>query len=173
VRRATNSRALTSPPPQVPPPPAWRLEPGPLGELHLVHPDGRREGPVVPVRAFPISEPGRGVSLVGPDGHERAWIDRLDELPAAWREPIEQELAAREFVPEIRRLLSVSTFATPSVWQLETDRGPTQLVLRGEEDIRRVPGGALMVTDTHGVAYLIRRVADLDRHSKRLLERFL
>ena len=155
------------------PPPAWHLERGPLGELLLVHADGQREGPVVPVRAFPISDPTAGVSLVGPDGHERAWIERLADLPDAWRVPIEEELATREFVPEIRRLVSVSTFATPSIWQLETDRGPTQLVLRGEEDIRRLPGGALMITDTHGVAYLIRQVAQLDRQSRRLLERFL
>lgn len=153
--------------------PDWRLEQDPAGWLVLIDASGQRHAPVVPVRAFPISDPMAGVSLVGPDGHERAWIERLSDLPAPWRQPIEEALAAREFVPEIRRLVSVSTFATPSIWQVETDRGPTHLVLRGEEDIRRLPGGALMVSDTHGVAYLIRQVAQLDRHSRRLLERFL
>jgi hypothetical protein len=159
------------PPPALPP--TWRLERDPLGELHLVHADGRRDGPILPVRAFPVSDPDAGVSLVGPDGHELVWIDRLSELPTALRSPIVEELSAREFVPEIRRLLAVSSFATPSVWQVETDRGPTQLVLRGEEDIRRLPGGSLMISDTHGVHYRVRQVRDLDRASRRLLERFL
>jgi hypothetical protein len=153
--------------------PDWQLERDALGRLMLVDTAGQRHGPVVPVRAFPISDPQAGVSLVGPDGHERAWIDRLAALPDALRQPIEDDLATREFMPEIRRLLSVSSFSTPSVWQVDTDRGATQLVLRGEEDIRRLPGGALLVTDTHGVAYLIREVSKLDRPSKRLLERFL
>lgn len=127
----------------------------------------------MPVRAFPVSDPDAGVSLVGPDGHEVVWIDRLSELPTALRAPIVEELSAREFVPEIRRLLAVSSFATPSIWHVETDRGSTQLVLRGEEDIRRLPGGSLMISDTHGVHYRIRQVRDLDRASRRLLERFL
>jgi hypothetical protein len=41
-------------------------------------------------------------------------------------------------VPKIRRLKSVSSFATSSQWTVETDRGETTLVLKGEEDIRRL-----------------------------------
>jgi len=46
----------------------------------------------------------------------------------------------REFAPEITRIVSVSGFATPSVWQIETDRGRTELTLKAEEDIRRLAG---------------------------------
>lgn len=76
-------------------------------------------------------------------------------------------------MPEIRRIVSVSTFATPSSWQVETDRGNATFVLRGEEDIRRLAGHTLLITDMHGIFFLIRDALALDRHSRKLLDRFL
>ncbi|HNM81734.1 MAG TPA: DUF1854 domain-containing protein [Rhodocyclaceae bacterium] len=142
-----------------------------FGRLILATPEGPQE--VVPVRAFPIAEPDRGISLVDGDGHERAWIDRLAELPVAQRALVEEELGSREFVPEIRALRDVSSFATPSTWQVDTDRGPCALVLKGEEDIRRLSQTMLMIADSNGIQYLIRDLGLLDRHSRRLLDRFL
>lgn len=150
-----------------------KLQRNPFGKLQLTTPDGQIHDGVVPVRAYPISAPGGQVSLMGTDGHELAWIERLDDLPTETRALLTDELARREFTPEIRRLLSVSSFATPSTWQVETDRGPATLVLKGEEDIRRMGGGVLLIADTHGVNFMIRRLADLDRHSRKLLDRFL
>ena len=150
-----------------------KLERNAFGKLRLTTADGTAHEGVVPVRAYPISAPGGQVSLMGPDGHELAWIERLNDLPPEARALVEDELARREFTPEIRRLLSVSSFATPSTWQVETDRGPATLVLKGEEDIRRMGHGVLLIADTHGVNFMIRRLADLDRHSRRLLDRFL
>jgi hypothetical protein len=56
---------------------------------------------------------------------------------------------------------------------VQTDRGATQFVLKGEEDIRRLDGGALLITDANGVSYRVRDRLGLDRHSRRLIERFL
>ena len=86
---------------------------------------------------------------------------------------IEEELAAREFVPTITRIRSVSSFSTPSTWEVDTDRGSTSFVLKGEEDIRRLGPGLLIVNDAHGVQYLIRDLANMDKHSRKLLDRFL
>jgi hypothetical protein len=135
--------------------------------------DGTVHEDVVPVRAFPLTGPDDGVSIVGANGHEVLWIARLDAVPAAARALIAEELAAREFVPVIERLLAVSTFATPSVWTVATDRGETKFTLKGEEDIRRLAGGALLITDSHGVGYRVRDRFALDRHSRKLIERFL
>ncbi len=143
------------------------------GRLVLTTADGTRHEDVHPVRAFPLTDPGGVVSLVGPDGRERLWVDDPATLPAPVRALLEEELAARAFVPEIRALLAVSTFSTPSDWTVDTDRGRHVLVLNAEEDIRRLPDGRLLVTDRHGIAYLIPKAGALDRRSKRLLERFL
>lgn len=143
------------------------------GRLLLTLADGTRHEDVHPVRAFPLSEPEGALSLIGSDGKERLWVADPATLPAAMHALIGEELAARSFMPEILALISVSTFATPSDWTVDTDRGRHVLVLNAEEDIRRLPDGRLLVTDRHGVAYLITRPAALDRRSRRLLERFL
>ncbi|MCL4725420.1 MAG: DUF1854 domain-containing protein, partial [Rhodocyclaceae bacterium] len=109
-----------------------------FGRLVLTTAAGDVHEGVVPVRAFPIAAPDEDIALVGQDGHEVAWIGRLDALPAGVRQVVEEELGRREFMPEIRRLRSVSSFATPSTWKVDTDRGETQFVLWGEEFIRRL-----------------------------------
>lgn len=144
------------------------------GRLVLTLADGTAHEGVVPVRAFPIAAPGEGLSLVGSDGHELAWIDRLADLPAPVRTLIDEDLAVREFVPTIERILSVSSFSTPSTWQVETDRGPARLVLKAEEDIRRLAGRTrLLIAGSDGLQFLVPDSTALDRASRRLLERFL
>ncbi|MDQ8022773.1 MAG: DUF1854 domain-containing protein [Moraxellaceae bacterium] len=144
-----------------------------LGQLVLTDAAGTAHTNVVPVRAFPIAAPDEGISLLNAEGHEVAWIDRLPALPDALRELVQHALAEREFMPEIQRLHEVSSFATPSTWQVSTDRGEASFVLKGEEDIRRLAGSMLLIADHHGVQYLIRDLKALDRHSRRLLDRFL
>lgn len=128
---------------------------------------------VMPVRAFPIAAPTENIGLINTEGEEVAWIERLSDLPDDSRQLIADEMASREFMPVIQRIRHVSSFATPSTWDLETDRGPTSMVLKGEEDIRRLTTPALMITDSRGINFLIRDRYALDSHSKRLLDRFL
>lgn len=144
-----------------------------FGRLTLTDSDGTLHDGVIPVRAFPISNPTEGISLVSAEGRELAWVARLDALPEATRALIEDELHTREFMPEIRSIRSVSTYATPSNWTVETDRGDASFVLKGEEDIRRIAGGTLLIADIHGVQFLIRDQYALDRTSRRILDRFL
>ena len=144
------------------------------GRLVLTLGNGEVFESVVPVRAFPLAAPGEGLSLVGSDGKEALWVDRLADLPADARALIEEDLAVREFVPTIERILSVSSFSTPSTWDLQTDRGMTQMVLKAEEDIRKLAGRTkLQITGQDGVQYRIPDSNRLDRHSRKLLERFL
>jgi len=144
-----------------------------LGRLVYVSADGLAHEGVQAVRAFPVSAPAQGVSIIDADGHELAWFDTLEDLPPRARQQVEEALASREFMPEIQHIQAVSAFATPSVWQVHTDRGPTEFTLKGEEDIRRLAGQMLLISDSHGIHYLVRDTAALDRHSRRLLDHFL
>jgi hypothetical protein len=144
-----------------------------FGKLVLTDAQGQTHVGVSPVRAHPISAPDEGLSLIGPDGHELAWIERLSALDAPQRELIESELRGREFHPELKRLVAVSTFSTPSQWTVETDRGPLQFILKTEEDIRRLDEGRLLIATSHGLQLFIADRWALDRASRRLLERFL
>lgn len=153
--------------------PGFALARDAFGRLVLTTAAGEIHEGVVPVRAFPLAAPDEDISLVSAEGHEVAWIARLDDLPAGPRALVEAGLTAREFMPEILRLKSVSSFATPSTWEVETDRGDTAFILKGEEDIRRLPSSGLLIADSHGIQYLVRDLQRLDRTSRRLLDRFL
>ena len=141
---------------------AWQLQLD--GELHIG---------VTVVRAFPIGAPDEAVSVLSAEGHELLWLDAPLALPEPQKNAVMSALQAREFMPEIQRVNAVSSFITPSVWSVQTNRGEAQFVLRGEEDIRRLSGQTLIVADEHGVQFLIRDLPTLDRHSRKLLDRFL
>lgn len=144
------------------------------GRLVLTLADATVHTDVVPVRAFPIAAPHEGLSIVGSHGHELLWIERLADVPPQARALLEEELALREFVPAIEKIRSVSGFSTPSTWTVDTDRGPTQFVLKAEEDIRRLRGrSALLIAAGDGVQYAVHDTTALDKASRRLLERFL
>jgi hypothetical protein len=155
----------------------FQLSRNAFGRLVLTTRDGHVYENIVPVRAFPISAPDAGLALIDEEGHERAWVDSLSALETIadsdTRALIETTLAEREFTPRILRLHQVSTFATPSTWHVSTDRGETSFVLKGEEDIRRVHASSLLITDRDGVPYRIPDITALDKHSRRLLDRFL
>ena len=151
----------------------YQLSRNTFGRLVFTEPSGLMQEGVVPVRSFPITDPDQGIALIDSHGHELAWIDQLADLPQEYRALIESELANREFIPEIKRLLKVSGFVTPSTWQVETDRGDATFILKGEEDIRRLTVSSLMITDSHGTHFLIRDRLALDRHSRKLLDHFL
>jgi hypothetical protein len=143
------------------------------GALLLTSGDGSLHSGVVPVRAFPLAAPDEGISLVSLQGHEVGWVADLRAVPAALRALLQEELDLRDFVPVITRLVSVSSFGTPSVWQVETDRGDTSFVLKGEEDIRRLNRTTLLIAGGQGVQYSVPDMGALDRGSRQLLERFL
>ncbi|MDD5250350.1 MAG: DUF1854 domain-containing protein [Rhodocyclaceae bacterium] len=155
------------------PTPEFQLSRNAFGRLVFRSADGVVHEGATPVRAFPIAAPESGIALLGVDGHELAWIESLADLPAAARALVEEELAGREFMPEIRRLRGVSSYATPSTWRVETDRGDAAFVLKGEEDIRRLSANTLLVADSHGIQFLIRDIQALDATSRRILDRFL
>lgn len=150
-----------------------RLSRDPHGRLVYTDAQGQAVVGVQAVRAFPIEAPLEGLSLVGPDGHELEWVDHWGQLDLPTRQLLEDELAQREFMPTIERLVGVSTFSTPSTWTVDTDRGRTDFILKGEEDIRRLRDGGLLITDNHGLVFRVIDLKALDRATRKLLDRFL
>lgn len=152
---------------------AFELDRDAFGRWALVLADGTCHVPVTAIRAYPITDPEGGVALMDAEGHELLWIDQLAQLAPAVRSQVQQALTEREFLPVIEKLEGVSSFATPSTWTVVTNRGTTQFLLKGEEDIRRLTGTVLLINDADGVQYMIRDLAAMDKHSRKLLDRFL
>ena len=151
----------------------FQLKRNAFGRLVFTGTDGEVHEGVVPVHAFPITAPKEGVALVTSDGHELAWINQLSDLPEEMRLIVEEELAIREFIPEIQSIHHVSSFATPCTWEVETDRGNTAFVLKGEDDIRRLTHTTLLIADSNGIHFLVRDINTLDKSSRKILDRFL
>jgi hypothetical protein len=148
------------------------LERDALGQLVFIDADGTHHVGVYPIRAYPITAPGAGISIMDQSGKELCWFDGITAIPEGELALIEEELATREFMPVIEKITKVSTFATPSIWDIETDRGPTRIRLKGEEDIRRIAGNTLLIADSNGLQFLIKDSTQLDKFSKKLLDRF-
>lgn len=156
---------------------AFTLTRSPFGKLIHTAADGTTHEGITPVRAFALTAPDQGISLISAEGKELQWIDRLDDLTEAVRTLIAEEFAQREFMPVIQRIVAVGSFATPSTWEVDTDRGATELILKSEDDIRRLKGptgtSGLLIADSNGIHYLIRDRTALDAHSQKILKRFL
>ena len=153
--------------------PTFQLKRDPFGKLVLTNGEGEEFVGVAPVRSFPVQAPTKGISLVRDGGKEVVWIDDLESMPADIRALVTEELDGREFMPEIQAIKDVSSFATPCTWTVRTDRGDTEFVLKGEEDIRRLGAYSLLIADSHGIHFLIRDMFAIDKGSRKILDRFL
>ncbi len=133
----------------------FQLHFDPLGRLVLTDAGGHLHDGVEPIRAFPITDPQHGVSLCDAAGRELVWIDDLALVPPPARLVLEEALAQRQFLPQLRRILDILGSAEPTEWLVETDRGPTRFSVANDEDVRPLAGHRALVTDAHGIRYLV------------------
>ncbi len=150
----------------------WTLERRPDGRLDFITADGLRHENVDVLRAFPVSAPEGPVAIVASAGGELAWLDALGNADPALRTLVEREFAARELVPVIERIESVSD-SEPAEWFVVTDRGPRSFKVRHADDIARPADGSATITDTVGMRYVIPEVARLDPQGRRLFEKMM
>ncbi|MBL8487287.1 MAG: DUF1854 domain-containing protein [Rhodocyclaceae bacterium] len=68
-------------------------------------------------------------------------------------------MACRDLFPRSHCIQRAFPFTTRSIRTVETERGEATLVLSGEEDIHRLPGGMPLIADSHGARFLIRGAA--------------
>ena len=134
--------------------------------------DGPSYTGVDPVRAFPISDPTSWVSFTDDHGREIFCLRTLEGLTTEARTFLERELALRDFVPVIERVLRISSESTPCDWEVETDHGPTRFTLDSEDDVRRLGPYRVMIGDSRKLRYQIPDLRILDGQSRRLLDRF-
>jgi hypothetical protein len=150
-----------------------RLEIDALGRLVYFDAQGVIHVGVEPVRAFPLSDPERWIALVDARGHELVEIADLAEMPGGTRELILRELADREFLPRITRVLRVVDDRDPERWSVATDRGNVDFLLRNTDDIRHLGPHRAILVDMHGMRYYVPDSRQLDSNSQRILSRYM
>ena len=134
---------------------------------------GQCSSALQPVRAFPIGAPSEALSLVDKSGQEALWIPDLGMVSGLQRKLIDSKLSDFEFNPVIYVIHGVSTYSSPTVWRVGTDRGDTEISIMSEDDIRRIPHDRILITDRLGIFYIVERFSLLDKKSKSILDRFL
>jgi len=153
--------------------PPIRLHHNAWGQLVLTLPDGVVHEDVEPYRCFPWSSPQSAIAIVSREGHELINVPDLSLLPQETRKLLEQDLAAREFVPVIQRIVKSSGLWPPCEWEVITDRGPTKLAIESEDDVRKHGSHGALIADATGLRYLIPDARQLDRASLQHLRRLL
>ena len=123
-------------------------------------------------RAFPLTHPDSYVSLVDAHHFERACFVTLDVLPEAPRAVLRRALENADFLPKVARIRAIVQEATLSRWQVDTDRGPTQFVVDQDDHVRPLEDGRHLISDSHGMRYLVPVANELDPISRKLLGRF-
>lgn len=151
----------------------WQLRESTQGKLALFKGDTLVADPVMPVLAFPFSAPQESISIVDEYSREMAWLDRVEQLDGPSQAVLKDYLAVREYRPVVSRITSVSTYSTPSVWTLETDKGPCKFELPTDESIRRLGGSRLVLTHANGMQFIIEDTFALDARSRQILARFM
>ncbi|HEX2670434.1 MAG TPA: DUF1854 domain-containing protein, partial [Polyangiaceae bacterium] len=141
------------------------------GQLWALAPGAARLA-VFARRAFPLSAPDQFVSLVDEHHFERACFPTLDVLPAIARQVMLQALEMADFLPRVRQIQSIVQKATLTLWQVDTDRGPRAFTVDQEDHVRPLEDGRHLISDSHGMRYLVPRATDLDPLSRKLLSRF-
>jgi len=142
------------------------------GQLWAIERPGDAPIAVSARRAFPLTRPDGFVCVVDARGHERACMTTLDELPEASRDALRQALADTEFLPVVLRILGITQDATTSSWQVDTDRGTTEFLVDQEDHVRLLDDGRHLISDSHGMRYLVPEPGALDLPSRKLLARF-
>ena len=128
---------------------------------------------VEPVRVFPLTQPNHWISLVDAEGRERALIADPENLSQELRQILTNEMAVREFVPIIQKILKVEGEPPTCVWSVITDRGSVRFSLESEDQVRNLGTDRIVVVDQRGQRYLIPNTKQLDSSSMKLLRLFL
>ncbi|MBM3835057.1 MAG: DUF1854 domain-containing protein [Verrucomicrobia bacterium] len=126
------------------------------------------------MRAFPLPDPNRFLSVRDDSNKEVGLIANPAELSAENRELVEEELERRYLVPAVKRIVAAKERFGTVDWTMETDRGVSRFTTRNlRENVHRPSPGRIILNDVDGNRYDIRNVHDLSHDSQELLFRHM
>jgi len=133
--------------------------------------NGRLVGPVRALRAVPLSDPDRYISIVDVNDEEIAMISDLGEVDNETRQLLREELDRSYTTLTINRINSARTESGVSYLSVETDHGPLDVVVPDVYEGFRQFGLRLVICDVEGRRFEIPDISSLERRSAKLLER--
>lgn len=130
---------------------------------------------VRPVRAFPLTELDEFIGLMDTvSGKEIGLLRNLRDLDHQTRQLIEEELNKRYFIPKIYRIYQAKKEFGTVYWDVDTDRGRRQFVMRGIRDsIHEIEPDRYLVNDIDGNRFEVPQLSKLDNRSQQAWERLI
>ena len=142
--------------------------------LRLTIEDDRSYLAVGVMRAFPLSEPRRFLSVRDSANNEVGLLVDPADLDGDNRTLVERELERRYLVPAVTRIVAAKERFGTVDWTMETDRGVCRFTTRNlRENVQRPAPGRIILSDVDGNRYDVRSVDNLSRESQDLLFRHL
>lgn len=161
---------------------SFKRSSGGLISMTLKKKDGSEEffERVVPVRAFPVTEPDSFISVREPDtkevgkGAEIGLIESLSDFDKESADLIRKELDKRYFTPEILKIYSIKEQFGYLYFDVLTSAGKSSFVMNNpSSNIRVLEDKRSLVYDIDGNCFEIPEVSKMDKASYKKIEIYL
>ena len=155
---------------------------GGLLSMTLTKEDGTTEQfeRVIPVRAFPITDPDSFICIREPDtrkkgkGEEIGMIERLSDFDAQAQALIQEELGRRYFTPVIKKIHSLHDKFGYLYFDVTTDAGRSEFIMANPSgSFRTLEDGRIFMYDIDGNCFCVPNPAALDKASLKKIEIYL
>jgi hypothetical protein len=127
---------------------------------------------------FPVSQERRYLSVRDASGEDQPELGVIEDWAALWerdRQAVAAELGLHYFVPQIKSVQQIRDELGFLYWTVDTDKGNKEFVMRNSviRYAREVSPRHWLLIDVNEARYEIRDVDQLDRHSQKLIHRYL
>lgn len=151
-----------------------RLFYDPPGTLRVTVGEERSYLTVKVYQAWPLSHPGRCISLQDGQGEEIAMADGLEEFAPESRPILEEELRRRYLTARVEAIRGIRTEFGVTYWDVLTDRGERDFVIQSlTESCVWLGEHHILLIDPEGNRFEIPDRTALDPHSRAQLEAVL
>ncbi|MCJ8012176.1 DUF1854 domain-containing protein [Paenibacillus sp. KQZ6P-2] len=133
--------------------------------------EGKTFEELILYRIFPFQYTTQYISVRNSKGEELGVVLDIDQLDEESRTEIDNELKFRYFLPLVTRIDSIKQKADLWIWELQTNLGPTRIVMRNLHEHMQYPSAnRIILTDINGKRCEIRDWTSLDGHSRSQLK---
>lgn len=120
---------------------------------------------VRPVKCFPLSDPGRYLSLRNDKHEEIAFINDPKELDESSAAALQEAITAGSFTFAVTAVEEIKADFELRVWKVQTAAGPRQFQTALDAWPRNVDDGGYLVEDVFGDLYRFPPADQMDRES--------
>jgi len=129
--------------------------------------EGKLYEEIILFRIFPFQYTTQFISVRDAKGEEIGVVRDIKQLDEESRLEMDKELQLRYFLPLVTRIDSIKQKADLWIWELQTNLGPTRIVMRNLHEHMQYPSdNRIILTDINGKRCEVRDWKSLDIHSR-------